>query len=169
MQNSGTTKKRLYINKGKFSKEKLSIQYSPQNLESIKKGMASLRKTFYLKYTCPLIFQNIAKAYSNSPVNLHANYQKINKRSLGFRRGSNISSQSNSKIFNPSIKFSYVNSGSNTTKGQKKIEFQDSKSSILNRKRITSKLGVLGLLFYTKFCVSTKHAFYRFEIRSKSA
>lgn len=73
------------------------------------------------------------KAYSNSPDSLRSNYnQNLGKQSLGFRRGStnlNISSSSNSRIASGSIRFNFQPPGSSTTKGKKKINFLNQKST----------------------------------------
>lgn len=77
-------KKRLNINQQRFSKEKLSIQYSPSNVEKLRKGLANSRVQILKRKgdfgTTP--YKSNPKAYSNSPTGVHGNFQKVYKQPL---------------------------------------------------------------------------------------
>jgi hypothetical protein len=122
--------KKLFINKSKFSKDKLSLGYSPSNLGQ---GPVNSRVQILKKKGDFAKHKQTIKAYSNSPDSFKNNYNNhLGKQSLGFRRGSNnlnISSNSNSRIGSGSIKFNFQPNGASTTKGKKKISFLNQKST----------------------------------------
>lgn len=73
--------------------------------------------------------KSTVKAYSNSPEGLKINYQRSHKQSLGFRRGSNVKN---------------LKTGASTTKGKKKINFLNQKSTRENKEGRWSKIPLVN-------------------------